>query len=46
MPDFRNLVDTDDIQKKQICYGNYWVGVVKSLSKAIDFTDYSKVSSG
>ena len=21
--DFRNSIDTDDIKKKQICYGNY-----------------------
>jgi len=26
--------------------GKRRVGIVKSLSKAIDFTDYSKVSSG
>ena len=28
MPNFRNLIDTDNILKKQMCYGNYRTGVV------------------
>jgi len=31
MPDFKNLIDTDNISKKQIRYGNYWAWIYDNV---------------